>query len=1230
VFEAVNQLWQFAKGNKTALETGFQSYWLVGGLQYRLSYSTSVSGSDSHNYTCASMNLTQPVHEPLLPDSFQCNAINAFWFPFSMTGEQALEQATVLQTGDNWGIEQFTAVKIVNLAVIMQFPMYNPNNDIFSWVTVSLASSKYGGLIQRVQALTFDRRLQTPIIVLVSLHLAVLVCRCIIAFVFRDQPRRLDFIIGIVVETLHVGIGVAALACVLRVTYPAVRDLAQGSYIPAGFDTSAYYYTWAQHLFAIWSIFTILSLFRYFPLFPYLSKIHRVVKLMLPDLWWQFIVFSFGYVVFLCIAVVVFGSSTPELSSIGPANAILFTVLFGNLEAEVFVRNFPLAGMVFYYVFRAYVSFLVINFLTTTVLSPIPTVRSEDALAINVVEASRADARTWSARIVARLRMIAVWVIHVARASIGYRLCYWLRLNRALQRLMNNGNTAGQVDGAADLIDLLTSSKSPHLTGNLFATVTRLEMANCLVSFSMAKLIIARESPNSMCRDAMFLQLVRTYHKMTKELQPIVEMPEEDEDAASPGILRDDENIDKITHKTVVCRDGRSVEFYFTRQVVDLFLGATFGAPRIGVLLAGIRRLAVVAGFLLLITAVGQSTRPLTFLSQNLRKGLHLQPIRESCTDSDCTETSGFTRAFTFDQVGEIEDLRDFLLRGYSRLVVDSESVEEGFAFPDQSSWFVEWDNFAMAHGKVTWRQLRGAPVPCASYPPNTTGLPQTCYSDTIFDTSPFQPENLNEVFEYRNSCVERSPPARSPFGRIFPCAGHSVQFNTTQRLNELVAHWIDNATRLLALSVVIKAWSGVDLIVSKAFLNSTDEISIEYNMYIEMSHGGASALVWTYTEPLSDPSMTVMALRFSIAMLIVAGAFVAEWLARHIMNRRLLLDEFIPNPTIALYVLYFGLYAAPDYFAFNASASSIAIIMLIQQMTFEVCIPFVEIFFRRATSAKYFLVLALQSLLPLLPVFVLFVVGFATAGRLMFGSWLDNFAATSRAMETVSLAFLGDFSFRELYIREPHISFLYSAILQIVVVLIALNLLLAYIGGAAKEAESSTAFLAGVEQLASEMNQWIIFGPIVPVIARWYIARGSPVDDEDLRVVSGDTARMPLLLELLCHHLRPRIAEEILREIHFALIPVWLRPSAIGAILSELHRFRREHQELYLEDIELVGAASAAGDDDQPLGATAEKSFTVPPISTAETAVDDNPLPTAFADPVVLDPVVRYQALED
>lgn len=628
-----------------------------------------------------------------------------------------------------------------------------------------------------------------------------------------------------------------------------------------------------------------------------------------------------------------------------------------------------------------------------------------------------------------------------------------------------------------------------------------------------------------------------------------------------------------------------------------------------------------------LMTNVASKDRPSSGLIRSVTQGLVEQPFAQICTDANCT--SGFTHTKTFRDCGHQNDMLQY-----------AEALLQPMLFPDlplpfneaealstttyavnvSDTFAVPFDMYVRRFGPVELRQLRGRVIPCKGlaktlgeapdidalklrYRGNQRAqriLSDVCYASPAeriaslaFSADPF-PRPVDSLlpqaaYAWSSRCNTVSLEDAKGTLALYPCSGFYADVTNRSDLAYALNHWVDGGTNFLAITT---RWVlGFDM--------------AEFTLYFELGDGGGTAFVFSRSGVVDGlegiPDVVIVAGVIFLVDIAVFLAYGVRYLwellvvskgVRSLKSEQLKPD--IPYSSLLACAVISGVAIGyqNDVVGTRKQLLEVTLVFFTSwAVLHHVLFPLAEIFSRKATTVLRVLQLTFVSLLTIIPVYVVFALGFIAAGHLAWGTANPRFSTLQGSLSAIGEATLtgwGDF-LGEQYAQSPFMAMVFAFSFFITVMSIIANLILSLVTSAAEDAAEDSAAAARLASVASlrEGAGRIYGGPLTAGLMAAIVCHEGFFDSSLLRklipaswrqqhlpderpppMFVTENGRVPLLTECLVESVGAEQMSEVLRAEPFdTYLPTWLEPSFAGFLANEFRGFQRSMKQQHFAD---------------------------------------------------------------
>lgn len=761
--EVVQDLWKYANSTQGAADVPFEGSWLIGALIFRTSPPIGTKPSpEAPLKSCASLNLSEYVYEPRIGYRFDCQYWDATVIPFSHTLHDALHELEHY----NLSVPQF-----IDASLIVQYAMYAPSTGDVAWVTTALSIPKFGGIVPRVQVHVMDTTMHDIIHMAFWFSLAIWALDAAsLALLWHLKVGHWHAVGSFSFRSLMLALISASYVYASQVH---LEGLLTAHHVIPGLDKAVNYSLQAEQLFSLWVLLMIMLLVQFIAYLDGFSIITTLMARIVPEIFGLLFVFGFLYVMFVMIAMILFGQTMEEYSSFFNANSSMIQYFLLKFDLERILENYPQSGFAFYFVFRMFLFYLVINFFIVTVIAPIRQVWSEGDLPLavnNMLE--EVNGATLFGRIRAIMIRYGIMFLDLSVGFVPVTLKHWMRCDTYLEDLYDPQSPLGAAAEAASAILCMRDNVhvAPYITERA-RTLPVTKVAKFDASYHLSLLMIVNETNNNWVRDARTMRLFLTFDefqtKMERDLRPVEDESErvlpplttltsQRERRSSGSCSRQRGSGHSATQRRTSVSHGSDnstmrdtalptqraaehtqneldaapelmeednkiemvdvhndeVHFHFTRYLVQQIRDHRFFHDLLYVGFALLNRLVILAMYVTMLHLVNTTPRSVAYFSRNAHSGLRMMPLNQNCDDLNCT--SGFTKYWTFDDNRRLDHLRMYVERRLAPSLYRSHGGHEHWV-PDLTGGHgaVNWDAYITLEGPIRIRQLRAVSIAC-------------------------------------------------------------------------------------------------------------------------------------------------------------------------------------------------------------------------------------------------------------------------------------------------------------------------------------------------------------------------------------------------------------------------------------------------------------------------------------------------------------------------------------
>ena len=1079
----VENMWLYVPGSSDSVaSTMFHGMWFVGALLVRFSPTTSYAPGPADpvmKFSCSALNLSSSELEYRLSRFFDCQSWDARVIPTSATKDEAL-----------LAMKDFRLTPYVfdDAAVIIQYAMLNPATGAVAWVTTMFSLPKYGGVVPRVLVEVLDPILINQVIfpcMIMSIVLSFL--DLLVWFMFRSVPIRGKLVFYITCRAIMLGLSIASYVLGTWALAEAENfNLMQTDHIVPGLDAAVNYADISQYVFGLW-------IFAFFVVFTqYLAHIHglhvvvKLVQVLIPDILGLFAVFSIVYIMFVMIAMMLFGSTEIDYSNFYTANRNLIQYMILHFDLDALSKNYPRSGFAFYYVFRVFITYIMLNFFIVTIIAPIRMVWLEGDLPIVLSEVLAGTKTTIADSVVFHFRSVGMILCDIIFNSLPRNVTHYINFYQITERLYSPETPLiKRLEAAAALLEIRQKPNVKALRTERARTIQTTSVACNDASYFLCRLSILTESNLDLLRDARMQTLLVTFDEFGTKFERDFRIPADETEFVYPPT--------DIAAKSFNAKRTDGYEFHFTRYMLDRLRRHNYPSDTIYVLWTLLESIAILALYVVLAAVVIGTPRSVAFMTHNVHGALRDLHLRQNCDDANCT--SGFLRKWTYEDNKFLSHLNDYGDRLLYRQLFPLNGSHDFPPHNPHLNTTVNWDPFLVVQLPVTVRQLRAHRTDCtvlnsaartvytlADAARLSSIKSQHCGAGAVYSSNSMTipPDTLLDASAYSHftSCTEMSDEAR--YGdhiQNYPCGGYMANIMNTSQLKYAVEHYLDSDTRYM--SITIRLQNSID---------PRGSFFLEYQLLAEFSHGGSAASFWTNSRVSRDPDMDTIA---SVELVIMSIDFALAIIGICIRTATSITKYGrVPSHTdganlrILSYFVFLSFYQwlSTEHWSKNY-ASVVCIAFITMRALFAVLFPLAQFFFRRTTTISDFLRLSALKVYYIIPILLIILVSFSLAGYAMWGGTIDEFSSLHRSFYTISQSFLGDFDMQQMNARNQSFAMLFTVLLTIGVIIFALNLLLAIIAGCADESRERTLIFQPIVTVAAFLGRKVYYGPLMRVV---------------------------------------------------------------------------------------------------------------------------------------------------
>ncbi len=533
--ELVRELWGWLPndGVKAASDTLWGGVWLVGALLLQSSPSTHYHPPKNPEHTlipCRNLNLTTNFVEPFIPEEFMCSAWTATTIPFSLSLNEALERAA-----------SFNPVRQeVDTVWMAQFGGVSPTTGVLLWTTITVTVPIGGDMLTRAHVIPIDLETKNKLFPLLLLQVVVMVISLLIMIYNSYLAHRgilfVFFNRSVMIETPLLCILIAAFVQFSQL--PEVKDLAQVDFVPANFDAIASKYRSGVVFLGIWVMTWVMSTLRFFKDLNGVGLIIRLLRVVALEVLGLFFVFGVIYLGFLCAAVALFGATQYQFSSAMHANSELLPFWWEEESMGVYnllTQESPIAGGIYFYVYKSFVFFFALDLLIAVVTSPLHSVKKAATLHTEVAaHVTRILTKSsLGEQIRFKLRKIAIPIVGFvidALVFLPITSC-WVRFHYMLETVYayeKRPSLRSRMKHCLELLKFVQEAQDPEkcvpYTTPLWKGTIQHDIFKDDVEREIVKACLIKSSASALVRDARLLSILRAYGQFNAELDEVMKV----------------------------------------------------------------------------------------------------------------------------------------------------------------------------------------------------------------------------------------------------------------------------------------------------------------------------------------------------------------------------------------------------------------------------------------------------------------------------------------------------------------------------------------------------------------------------------------------------------------------------------------------------------------------------------------------------------------------------------
>ena len=1124
-------LWANANGGR-ASDSPFGLAWFIGALSLRVSPTV----DEVVPYSCASLNLTQTYSLAVTSQRYTCGAYSYITVPFSSTLDEA-----------NAALKNFTiGSPYQDVSVVAEYSLFLPSDGYTVLHEAALTFLKNGGVIPRARQYVSSPAMTDSINIAFILHFVFAFVEDILLII--SKVRRLPTNVSLLAMVPKI---VAFVAICYSKAYVSMQntvpDWIQSTHVAPNIDVRVYSDQLAQYAFGVWILAMICNACAYLRNFESVDLVVKLVAKAISPVVSVTLVFGFGFVTLILIAMFIFGVNQLEFSTFVFAVRSTFPFLFNAGDPTVFTEEYTGLGYYYFAVFSIYISFLVMNVFVGIIMAPLGALSSSTAVYVSALQrhVTRQKDVMSHHRSVIRMSFKLLPLLNLGHDALPYPDFNWSVVYRLLYL---RTNTEDRVKAARRLYEMLDAGKRDEWRDHsrIFRGMEKKRASFSIseASFELCTIVIAYESRFNVVRDARLLRLLSFHDTLTQQQNQTFAAADEEEEAdeeqtesqaahesesvaaleseLSPMEMDNAMSMRTLVSKTIHTTSETNVSYGFVTHVHDRLFGGGISTAPATTFIIFLLEIGLILGYYLYIFVVVTSAAHETaFFTADLHSGLRDAEFLQNCNEVNCTAAT--TNPATFLTNSQLSDLQAFLNRSLKGSLFPG---EDDISYDPTSSILisnvyttpVRWSPVPRL-GRLWIRQLRGAVTKCMPFPsssPNTTENAarlqlinsMSCYKEDEWEraniTKPIDSPLDDSAYVFQGDYCpnEDSTWPIKGYQYSFPCAGYTANITSDAQLEYAASTWIvDPSVKFVAVGMSFFHWTG----------NDSAPLNASYNMYSQFGMGGAQGEFWVSVTQRNSPIMAdisrvsfiFLTCNFALLFLVLTVQIIVRFThtapLRFSIYREV--DHMFPFMTTWMFALCCIVFLTqkPSKKWANVVASCLVALYFNIKMITMIVLPLAGVLSRRGTTIPRMILLVCQRSFIVAPFLGIFWVAFALAGNVMWGANVQGYATISKSFFTVSRGFLNAWDFASIEPVFPGLAMSVTAVFFLAVLVVLLPTLLSLIVQSAEDANDELAITDAVCGLAEATNSSVMFGPLARVLLSvWCLAKSSARRDVD------------------------------------------------------------------------------------------------------------------------------------